>query len=244
MTEGKKRELAVITGAARRIGRSVALELAARGYRIGLHYYQSRAEAQKTAAEIERLGTSAVLLQADLREPDQISAMFADIASLPERLTVLVNAAAVMKPADLRDLSIEAWESTLSLNLRAPWLCAKAAAPLMTDKGGVIINVSDSGARKVWSGYPDYIISKSALETLTRLLARSLAPAIRVNGVAPGLILPSAHLAPDDWERLVNRLPLRQSGSPEDVARAVAFLIESMYITGEILVVDGGYQLT
>ena len=244
MTESKKPELAVITGAARRIGRSLALELAQRGYRIGLHYYQSQAEAQITAAEIERLGGSAVLLQADLRDPDQITVMFAEIASLPDRLTVLVNAAAVMKPADLRDLSVEAWESTLSLNLRAPWLCAQAAAALMTEQGGVIINISDSGARKVWSGYPDYTISKSALETLTRLLARSLAPKIRVNAVAPGLILESAHLAAGEWERLVNRLPARRSGSPADVARAVVFLIESMYITGEILVVDGGYQLT
>jgi NAD(P)-dependent dehydrogenase (short-subunit alcohol dehydrogenase family) len=106
-----------------------------------------------------------------------------------------------------------------------------------------VVNISDSGAQKTWTGFPAYIVSKAALETLTRLLARALAPAVRVNAVAPGLILPSEDTPPEQWQRLVERLPLKAAGSPDDVARAVAFLVESPYITGQVLAVDGGYRL-
>jgi NAD(P)-dependent dehydrogenase (short-subunit alcohol dehydrogenase family) len=107
----------------------------------------------------------------------------------------------------------------------------------------VIINITDSGASKVWTGFPAYILSKSALETLTRLLARSLAPKVRVNAVAPGLILPDESTPVEQWDRLVERLPLRAAGNPADVARAVLFFIQNPYVTGQVLAVDGGYQL-
>jgi NAD(P)-dependent dehydrogenase (short-subunit alcohol dehydrogenase family) len=122
-------------------------------------------------------------------------------------------------------------------------LCARAAAGLMGDSGGVVINITDSGANKVWTSYPAYVVSKSALESLTRLLARTLAPLVRVNAVAPGLILPSGELSPEQWQRLVDRLPLQTAGQPADVARAVLFFVQNPYITGQVLAVDGGYQL-
>ena len=237
--------LALITGAAHRVGRAIALELARQGFAIGLHYYHSEDAAARTAADISALGAPVYLLPADLADPAQIDDLFSRAAALPHPLRVLVNSAAVMHRADLREMPAAEWDASLNLNLRAPWLCARAAARLMEagESGGVIINITDSGAHKAWTGYPAYILSKSALETLTRLLARSLAPAVRVNAVAPGLILPGEDLPPEQWDRLVERLPLRAAGKPEDIARAVMFFIHNPYITGQVLAVDGGYQL-
>lgn len=235
--------LALVTGAAHRIGRVVALELARQGFAIGLHYFHSEEAARKTAADLAETGAPAYLLPADLADPLQVSDLFARVAGLPHPLHVLVNSAAVMPRGDLRSLPVEQWDATLDLNLRAPWLCARAAATLMERSGGVIINITDSGAGKSWTGYPAYVVSKAGLEALTRLLARALAPAVRVNAVAPGLILPSADLPAEQWQRLVDRLPLQAAGEPADVARAVLFFIQNPYITGQVLAVDGGYQL-
>ena len=243
LTDSSRNELALVTGGAVRLGREIALALAREGYAVALHYHSSADKAKKTAREIEKLGVPVYLLQADLREPGQIQSCFTKMAELPQPLAVLVNSASVMPRGDLRSLPVAEWDDTLAVNLRAPWLCAQAAAELMQSRGGIIINLSDSGARKTWTGFPAYAISKAGLEVLTRLLARSLAPAIRVNAVAPGLILPSEDTSPDDWQRLVRRLPVKRQGTPQDVVQAVLFLIKNRYITGETLIVDGGYQL-
>ncbi len=237
-------QLAFITGAAQRLGKAIAKELAAHGYAIGLHHFKSSEQAQKTAAELENLGVPVLIFQADLRVPRQIQQMFEKVAVCPYPLKVLVNSAAVMPREEFRSMAVEEWDSILNLNLRAPWLCAQHAASLMEPEGGVIINISDAGAGRAWTGYPAYSVTKAGIETLTRVLARVLAPKIRVNGVAPGLILPSPELSPDEWQRLVNRSPLKRPGSPEDIARAILFLVENDYITGQILAVDGGFQLT
>ncbi len=235
--------LALVTGAAHRLGRAIALELASQGFAIGLHYNQSRAEAEQTAAELSAAGAVVYPLPADLSVPAEVEDLFTRAARLPHPLRVLVNSAAVMPRGDLRTLPVDLWDAVFDLNLRAPWLCARAAAALMESSGGVIINITDSGARKAWTGYPAYVISKAALEELTRLLARALAPTVRVNAVAPGLILPAGDLPSEQWQRLVDRLPLQAAGQPADVARAVLFFIQNPYITGQILAVDGGYQL-
>lgn len=242
MTTQAPLPLALVTGAAHRIGRAVALALAGQGYAIGLHYHHAAAAAEETAALIGR-SAPVYLLPADLSDPDQVEDLFARVDGLPGALRVLVNSAAVMPPGDLRDMPVADWDAALNLNLRAPWLCARAAARRMGAQGGLIVNISDSGAHKVWTGYPAYVISKSALESLTRLLARALAPAVRVNAVAPGLILPAEGMPPEQWQRLVERLPLREPGRPEDVAGAVLFFLQNAYVTGQVLAVDGGYQL-
>lgn len=235
--------LAVVTGAAARLGRGLAQALAGQGYPVGLHYHNSEEAARDLAEEIQVLGGEAFLLPADLSDPQQIKALFDHVIHLPHRLGVWVNSAAVMNAGDLTTLTVEEWDSTLALNLRAPWLCAREAAACMGEEGGVIINITDVGAQKNWTGYPAYTVSKAALETLTRLLARQLAPAVRVNAVAPGLIMPSTSLSAEEWQKLVNRLPLQRAGSPEAVAQAVISLIQNDYITGETLSVDGGYAL-
>jgi NAD(P)-dependent dehydrogenase (short-subunit alcohol dehydrogenase family) len=222
----------------------VALELARQGFAIGLHYHRSLSQAETTAEEIAGLGVEVKLLPADLNDPDQIEDLFSRVGELSNPLRVLVNSSAVMKRADLRVMPVADWDATIDLNLRAPWLCARAAASLMEARGGgVIVNISDSGANKAWTGYPAYIVSKAGLEALTRLLARALAPSVRVNAVAPGLILPSDDLSSDTWQRLVDRLPLKAAGQPEDIARAVTFFVQNPYVTGQVLAVDGGYQL-
>ena len=234
--------LAVVTGAAHRIGLAIALELARQGYAIGMHYHRSAEQAEPASEQVRALGVPVYPLPADLSDPAQVEDLFLRIANLNHPLKVLVNSAAVMPHGDLREMPVEEWDTTLDLNLRAPWLCAKEAARRM-EQGGCIVNISDTGANKLWTTYPAYTVSKSALETLTRLLAKALAPQVRVNAVAPGLILPSADVPDEVWQRLVDRLPLKTAGSPEDVARAVLFFVQNPYITGQILAVDGGYGL-
>ncbi|MBP7227561.1 MAG: SDR family oxidoreductase [Longilinea sp.] len=236
-------QLAVVTGGAVRLGRAIALALAQQGYAIGLHAYRSQSASERTAAEIEALGVPVLRLSADLRQPAEVMEMFAAVKSAPWPLGVWVNSAAVMRKADVRQLTVAEWDETFELNLRAAWLCAQQAALLMTD-GGAIVNISDAGAGRAWSRYPAYTVSKAALEALTRVLARSLAPQIRVNAVAPGLVLPSEDLPEEEWARLVARLPLQHQTSVEAVTAAVLFLVKSGDITGQTIVVDGGYQLT
>lgn len=234
--------LALVTGGARRLGRAIALELARQGYAVALHHHHSKPEAEQTAEEIRALGAEVTLFSADLTDADQVRSLFAGVARLPNPLHVLVNSAAVMPRGNLLTISAEEWDATLALNLRAPLLAAQLAAPLMR-LGGLIINMTDVGAQRAWTGFPAYVVSKAGLEALTRLLARSLAPNIRVNAIAPGLILPSGQLAEADWQRLVDRVPLRRTGSPEEIAKTVAFLLHNEYITGQTIVVDGGYQM-
>jgi NAD(P)-dependent dehydrogenase (short-subunit alcohol dehydrogenase family) len=236
------RGLALVTGGAHRLGRAIALGLARLGYAVVVHYHHSAAAAEQTAAAARALGTPAVLLDADLRDPAQIQGLFDRIAGLPYPLKVLVNSAAVMPRGSLVDISPADWDAALALNLRAPLLCSQQAARLMID-GGVIVNLTDTGAQKTWTSFPAYVVSKSALETLTRLLARSLAPRIRVNAVAPGLVLPGPDTPPEDWDRLVARIPLKRAALVDEIAQTVAFLVQNEYITGQTVVVDGGYHL-
>ncbi len=234
--------LAIVTGAAHRLGKAFALTLARRGYAILVHYHTSREKAEQTAAEIKALGVPVHLTQANLADPAGIDSLFATVDSLPYKLTGLVNSAAMMQKKDLRTLTVDDWDFTLNLNLRAPFLLGQASAKRMAS-GGLIVNVSDIGADKLWTGYPAYVVSKSALDTLTRLMAKTYAPAIRVNAIAPGLVLPSGNVTAEEWDRLVQRLPLQRPASVEDVAAALEFLLQSESVTGQTIVVDGGYSL-
>jgi NAD(P)-dependent dehydrogenase (short-subunit alcohol dehydrogenase family) len=240
------RKLALVTGGAQRLGKAFALSLARMGYDILLHYHSSEEEAQHTKAEIESLGRTVHLVQADLANPEEINKLFSEIDSIlhPSSfiLRILVNSAAVMPVGRPRELSLENWDAALDLNLRAPFLLAQEAAKRMTE-GGLIVNVTDIGAQKAWSRYPSYAVSKSALESLTKVLARAFAPSIRVNAIAPGLVLQSDVVTPEEWERLVKRLPLQRPARTEEIASALEFLVNNEYVTGQTIVVDGGYSL-
>jgi pteridine reductase len=249
--------LALVTGSAHRLGKAFALSLARQGFALLLHYHTAEAEAQKTAEEARALGVSVRLAQADLTQPHGIESLVSGLDSLisgPPPSTfdfrLLVNSAAVMQRHEIESLSLEEWDSTLDLNLRAPFMLSKLLAPKMT-AGGLIVNVTDIGAQKTWSAYPAYTVSKAALESLTRVLARALAPNVRVNAIAPGLILqprkPSDGrpdiVTREQWDKLVNRLPLKRAATLDEIASALEFLIKNEYITGQTIVVDGGYSL-
>ena len=230
--------LALVTGAAHRLGKSFALTLARLGYDIVLHYHSADDAALQTKAEIESLKRSVVLAQADLTDPSQISTLLANIKSLD----VLVNSAAFMPSGNVNALSLENWDTALDLNLRAPFLLAQEASKKMTN-GGSIINITDIGAQKAWSRYPSYTVSKAALESLTKILARALAPKIRVNAIAPGFVLQSDIVPAEEWNRLIGRVPLKRPARTEEITSALEFLLKNEYITGQTIVVDGGYSL-
>jgi pteridine reductase len=242
-TTQENQPFVLVTGASRRLGRAIALYMGKHGYGIGLHYNASIKSAQETAEEIRALGAPVVLLKADLRKPEEITAIFSQFEESGYRLQALVNSAAEMQRGDLLTTTVDEWDSIMQLNLRAPWLCAQNAARLMKTNGGAIVNITDVGAKKNWKNFGAYTISKSGLEMLTRLLALTLAPTVRVNAVAPGLVLPSKDLSEEEWNRLIQRTPLRKSISPEAIAATVLFLIENEAITGQVWNVDGGYQL-
>jgi NAD(P)-dependent dehydrogenase (short-subunit alcohol dehydrogenase family) len=230
--------LALVTGAAHRLGKVFALTLARNGYEILLHYHSAEDEARQTQAEIEFVGSRVILARADLTDPAQISSILSEV----ESLSVLVNSAAFMPGGNMETLSIENWDASLDLNLRAPFLLAQECARKMTE-GGLIVNITDVGAQKAWSRYPSYTVSKAALESLTRILARALAPKIRVNAIAPGFVLQSDIVSDEEWKRLINRVPLKRPARGDEIASALEFVLKNEYITGQTIVVDGGYSL-
>jgi pteridine reductase len=230
--------LALVTGAAHRLGRVFALTLARQGFDILLHYHQSADAAIGTQAEIEATGRRAFLAKADLTDVGQLQALTSNLQSLH----VLVNSAAFMPSGNVEALTLEHWDLALDLNLRAPFLLAQECAQKMSE-GGLIVNVTDVGAQKAWSRYPSYTVSKAALESLTRILARALAPKIRVNAIAPGFVLQSDIVTDEEWQRLINRIPLKRPAQSEELASALEFLLKNEYITGQTIVVDGGYSL-
>ena len=236
--------LALVTGGAHRLGKAFALTLARMGYDLLLHYYSAEEQAQKTKSEIESIGVKVHLFKADLTQHEEIHSLFSMLDSdlQPSTFNLLVNSAAIMPVGNPRELELKDWDSALDLNLRAPFLLAQEAAKRMTS-GGLIVNITDIGAQKAWSRYPSYTVSKAALESLTKLLARAFAPGIRVNAIAPGLVLQSDVVTQEEWDKLVNRLPLKRAARPEEIASALEFLIKNEYITGQTIVVDGGYSL-
>ncbi|MDW8325755.1 MAG: SDR family oxidoreductase [Anaerolineales bacterium] len=236
--------IALVTGSAHRVGKAIALELAAAGAQLVIHYNTSGDAAHKTVAEIEALGRRAVALPADLSRPAQINALFARVEAEFGALDVLVNSASIMETGDAATLSLEAWNRSLSVNLTAPFLCAQQAARLMRGRGGgVIINIADGSALRPWATYPAHSVSKAGLVMLTQVLAKAFAPAIRVNAVCPGPVLKPPDWDEARWVRVGQNTLLKRTGSGYHVAHAVRCLIENDYITGETLVVDGGERL-
>ncbi len=234
--------LALVTGSAHRLGKAFALSLARMGYSIALHHRGSVTEAEQTVKEIRALGVDCLPIRADLTMPEKVDFLFSMVDEFHAPLRVVVNSAAIMPVGNPRDLELHDWDSALDLNLRAPFLIAQQAAKRMTD-GGLIVNITDIGAQKAWSRYPSYTVSKAGLESLTKMLARSLAPEIRVNAIAPGLVLLSDVVTPAQWQKLVERLPLKRAATLDEITSALEFLIKNEYITGQTIVVDGGYSL-
>ena len=236
-------KIALVTGASRRVGRAIALELAGRGAHIALHYNRSLDAAQQTAREIAATGRRVELFPANLADAAQIDQMFQGIGRSFGRLDVLVNNASVYDPTPLETLTAEQWDAQMAVNARAPALCIRHALPLMTG-GGVIINIADVSAERPRADWSAYCSSKAALLALTRSAAKALATRnIRVNSVAPGIAAWPEDASEARKARLLQQVPMRRAGSPQDVAAAVAFLIDNDYITGQNMRIDGGWNM-
>jgi pteridine reductase len=188
------------------------------------------------------LGVDCIPIRADLTKPEKIDFLFSLVDEFKQPLKVVVNSAAVMPVGKADVLELKDWDSAIDLNLRAPFLISQGAAKRMSN-GGLIVNITDIGANKAWSRYPSYTVSKAGLESLTKILARAFAPNIRVNAIAPGLVLPSDVVSEETWNKLIDKLPLKRAATIDELTSALEFLIKNEYITGHTLVVDGGYSL-
>jgi NAD(P)-dependent dehydrogenase (short-subunit alcohol dehydrogenase family) len=240
---GLKGQVALITGAGRRIGRAIALRLGAEGAHIIVHYRSSRSEAEGVAAEIIRNGGEATCMQAELTSVAEIDGLFTKIGGRFGRLDILVNNAAIFSPTPLGQTQEAQWDAILDTNLKAQFFCAQGAAPLLKQSGrGRIINFASLGGLQAWPTYTAYCVSKAGVIVLTRCLARALAPGVTVNAIAPGTIsFPED--APDIAERAIRSAPLQRTGSVEDIIKAVVYLLGAEFVTGQVLVVDGGASI-
>ena len=235
--------VALVTGAAKRIGRSVALRLASEGADVVVNYRASEAEAEEVVAQIKTLGRRAVAIQADVAKKKDVIALFAAVEKEFARLDILVNNAGMFFPAKFEELTEEQWDRILDTNLKSQFLCSQAAAPMLRRTGhGRIINFASLGGLLAWPAYTHYCVSKAGVLMLTRCLARALAPEITVNAIAPGTISFEGD-APELAEDFIQRAPLHRTGAPKDIDDAVVFLAESPFITGQVIVVDGGRSL-
>jgi pteridine reductase len=237
--EGK---VALVTGSARRLGRAIVLNLAAQGADAVVHYHHSGAEAKEVVSEIRRMGRRAICVAADLGKKANIERLVGQAEKEFGRLDILINNASNFLHTQFVATTEEIWDAALDVNLKAPFFCAQAAAPPLRKSRGVIINLSDVGGLLGWTGYIPHCVSKAGIIMLTRALAKELAPEVRVNAIAPGTI--SMEGDPENWERdYVERTPLRRSGTTEDVTAAVSFLVHAPFVTGQVLVLDGGRTL-
>jgi NAD(P)-dependent dehydrogenase (short-subunit alcohol dehydrogenase family) len=237
-------KVALVTGAGKRIGRSVALRLASEGADVIVNYRVSKVEADEVVAQIVAMGRRAMAIQADVAKRVDVLALFAAVEREFGRLDILVNNAGMFFPAKFEELSEEQWDAILDTNLKSQFLCSQTAAPMLRRSGhGRIINFASLGGLLAWPAYTHYCVSKAGVIMLTRCLARALAPEITVNAVAPGTISFPGD-APEIAEDFIRRTPLRRTGGPEDIDDAVIFLAQSPFITGQVIVVDGGRTLT
>lgn len=209
---------------------------------VAVHYATSRSGAEETAAGITERGGVAWCVQADLAQPNAPRELVGAVVEHFGRLDVLVNSAATMERTPFESTTPADWDRIMAVNARAPYFLAQASAAHMA-QGGCIVNIADIAAFETWPGYVPHGISKQAVVYATKALARVLAPKVRVNAVAPGVVLLPEGWDPSLAERLAGTTPLKQNGAPEDVVRAVLYLIDSPYVTGDVMVVDGGRLL-
>jgi pteridine reductase len=241
--EGKT---ALVTGGARRVGAAIARRLHAAGANVVLHYRDSATDADKLAAELNaQRAKSASTVKAELLAPIAPRALVAAALESFGRLDVLVNNASSFFPVEVGAIEASHFEELIGSNLRAPLFISQEAAPHLAEARGAIVNIVDIHAERPLRGYAVYSVAKAGLAALTRSLALELAPAVRVNGVAPGAIAwpEDGQLEAEERQRIIRTTPLGRTGTPEDIAQAVHFFACAPYVTGQILSVDGGRSI-
>lgn len=235
---------ALVTGAGTRLGQSLAVALGAQGMHVGIHYYTNHQGALDTVRRIEKAGGRGVLLPADLESRDEARRLVDAANDSLGGLDLLVLSAATFEASQLASIDDDAWDRSLNLILGAPFSIVQRAAPLLRQRQGNIVFITCSSVVTPFRGHLAYVVAKAGLYQLMRALALELAPEVRVNAVAPGMVLPPVDGDPRYVDRLAGQLPLRAVGNPEDIARAVVFLATSTFVTGEQIVVDGGHSLS
>ncbi|MGB7541636.1 MAG: pteridine reductase [Burkholderiales bacterium] len=247
MTGTLSGKVVLITGAARRVGAAIARRLHREGASLMLHYRSSERDVQALQAELNAARKNSVaLVQADLLDVAGLAEIVKNTISRFERLDALVNNASTFFPTPVGEITPASWDNLIGTNLRAPLFLAQAAAPHLKKTGGAIVNITDIHAERPLKSYVIYSVAKAGLAGLTRSLARELAPEVRVNGIAPGAIVWPEDGSFDEVtrQRIISHTLLRRTGEPDDVARAVYYLIvEAPYVTGEIIAVDGGRSI-
>jgi len=235
----------LVTGAAKRIGRTIALAFAARGARLLLHYHTSEREALETSDEVAKIsGQDPVLICADLSDPAEFKRLFDRHAELSE-VSVLINSASIFHKTPLSEITESDWRDLLWTNTVGPFFLAQKVGLSLKkrDAEGLIVNITDRAAKRPYRDYLPYCASKAALENVTRALAEELAPKVRVNSVAPGAVLFPEAYGDKEKEAVIKQVPLGRAGSPEDVAAACLFLADNDYVNGQTITVDGGRTL-
>jgi pteridine reductase len=236
--------VALVTGAGRRLGREMARALAGRGMTVAIHFHASAEGAGELRDEINRSGGQAVCFSADLTDAGAARDLPKQVVARLGRLDVLVNSAAVMHRLTLEDTTPEQWDAIVNLNLRSVFFCTQGAAPALRAARGKVVNLADLAGLEPWPGFAAHSVSKAGVVMLTKVLARSLAPDVTVNAIAPGAVLVPEEYDDEERERLARATPLRRLGAPADVISALLYLLEGGdFVTGEILVVDGGRHI-
>jgi 3-oxoacyl-[acyl-carrier protein] reductase/pteridine reductase len=234
---------ALVTGAAKRIGRAIALALAAQGADVAITYRNSNEAAQQTALDLEALGVRSLAVRCDLLDPEGIRSAVAEVASQFGRIDLLVNNAGMFESAALEEITVEQWDRIFATNTRAPFLMAQAALPHLRRVQGRIVNIGSLGGQHAWATHGHYCTSKAALHMLSKVMAKAWAPAVSVNAVAPGMIVQGE--VEEAYEHFARKTPMQRNGTAEDVAAAVVFFATSpTFITGQLLTVDGGLGLS
>lgn len=233
----------MVTGGAVRVGAALCRGFAERGYDVALNYKSSDKEARALARRIEKGGRRCLLLQGDVASEDQVSRMLESVGQELGRLDVLINSASTFRENQLLAIDATEWDEVMGVNLRGPFLMSKHAAPLLQASRGCIVNIVDISAFRPWTRYPHHSVSKAALLHLTKVMAKAFAPAVRVNAIAPGTVLPPEGTSDSELDRERGKTLLDRLGTPQDVVDAALFLADARYVTGDVILVDGGLAL-
>lgn len=234
----------LITGAATRVGKEVALYLASKGAHIAFSYYEENEPWQETKNEIEALGVQCFVKKVEIRDKSEIDNFVQETKDRLGRIDVLFNNASVWLRKPFLQISEDEWDLAQDVNLKGPFLCSQAVAPIMMEQGqGVIINVTDLSAFQVWNDNAHHAASKAGLVALTKSMAFELAPTIRVNAIAPGTVLLPPNPSPAKVEWAIENSLLKRVGTPQDVAQLAEFLITNEFATGSVYFIDGGRSL-
>lgn len=241
----KVKPAALVTGAAKRIGRTIALDLAAHGWNVAVHYRHSRAEAEEVVRAAKTFGVNAVAVGAELADEKAARALLPVAAEALGPITLLVNNAAIFEADEATTATRQSWDAHMETNLRAPFVLAQELMRQLPESiTGNIVNLIDQRVWRLTPKFMTYTLSKAGLWTLTQTMALALAPRARVNAVGPGPVLPSPRQSQQDFAAQAAALPLGRHTSPEEIARAVRFILESPAMTGQMIALDGGQHLS